>query len=432
MATFALSHFALTMSAAAALLTGCGGSQLPIGAPGTTPQTSPATARSAAHRLSASYQQLYRFRHGSHPTAALINVSGTLYGTTQSGGGRGGNGTVYSITTSGVHKLLYRFRGDSDGRYPNGLLNVHGTLYGTTEYGGSGSSCFNSPDTGPDVGCGTVYSISTSGAEKVLYAFKGGSDGALPLAGLINVKGTLYGTTLDGGAGCNPSSYEFGCGTVFSVTTSGQETVLHHFAAGSDGAQPVASLVDVSGTLYGTTNWGGTGGYGTVFSISTSGTEKVLYSFTGGSDGELPSGRLIDVNGTLYGTTQNGGGASGCHYTHGLLYGCGTFFSVTTSGQEAVLYRFVNVSDGIQPVGGLIDVNGTLYGTTFFGGTHGDAPGTVFSVTTSGTEKVLYSFAGGSDGANPDAALVDVNGTLYGTTSDGGRHDHGTVFALTP
>ncbi len=422
-----LTQSALTIGVAAALLGGCAGLQPPISAPGAMPQTSAiASAQSGAHRLSASYQQLYSFRD-SPPTAGLINVNGTLYGTTYNGGGRGNYGTVYSITTTGVHKVIYRFRGGSDGRAPHSeLLDVNGTLYGTTTDGGGGSPCFNSPD----FGCGTVYSISTSGTEKVLYAFKGGrSDGAFPIAGLIDVKGTLYGTTSGGGSGCNPKGSEFGCGTVFSVTTSGQETVLHSLRGRAEGVSPVGSLIDVNGTLYGTTTIGGKSMYGTVFGISTTGKLKVLHYFAGGSDGADPGGKLIDVNGTLYGTTNRGGG-SGCHYTNGFFYGCGTVFSVTTSGQETVLYRFVDSLNGLQPNPGLTDAKGRLYGTTSGGGSHGT--GAIFSITASGKEKVLYSFAGGSDGADPGGRLIDVGGTLYGTTELGGRRGHGTVFALTP
>ncbi|MGA9944519.1 MAG: choice-of-anchor tandem repeat GloVer-containing protein [Candidatus Cybelea sp.] len=312
--------------------------------------------------------------------------------------------------------MLYRFRGGSDGRTPHGLLNVNGTLYGTTTFGGD-YSC------GAGEGCGTVYSISTSGTEKVLYAFKGASDGTYPIGGLINVSGTLYGTTSGGGT--------YGQGTVFSVTTSRQETVLHSFAYPPvDGENPETSLVDVNGTLYGTTNYGGAGLYfGTIFSISTSGTEKVLYSFAGGSDGAHPGASVIDVNGTLYGTTSYGG--SGCFTSHGLYSGCGTVFAVTTSGQETVLHRFGGSGDGATPIAGLIDVNGALYGTTFNGGAY--SGGTVYGISTSGGETTLYSFGGKpGDGDAPLASLLNVNGTLYGTTNYGGRHGHGTVFTLTP
>jgi uncharacterized repeat protein (TIGR03803 family) len=187
------------------------------------------------------------------------------------------------------------------------------------------------------------------------------------------------------------------------VTTTGAEKVLYSFEGGSDGANPYAGLVNVKGTLYGTTYLGGANGYGTVFSVTTTGAEKVLYSFHGSPDGAYPYASLLNVNGTLYGTTYSGG--SGC-----LSYGCGTIFSVTMTGTEKALYSFGGGSDGdgAEPFASLIDVNGTLYGTTAGGGVNGN--GTVFSVTMTGEEKVLYRFAGGSDGVEPWAGLINVKG----------------------
>jgi len=202
---------------------------------------------------------------------------------------------------------------------------------------------------------------------KSLYSFKGVPDGATPYAGgLIDVNGTLYGTTRLGGA--------TGIGTVFKVSTSdGTESVLYSFH-GTQGAFPSAALIDVNGALYGTTFGGGATGAGTVFEVSTRGKERVLHSFSG-TDGAGPSAALIDVNGALYGTAYGGGASGG-----------GTVFEVSTSGNESVLYSFKgDPSDGQNPPGGgLIDVNGTLYGTTEAGG--GSAScfsgcGTVFKVS---------------------------------------------------
>ena len=148
-------------------------------------------------------------------------------------------------------------------------------------------------------------------------------------------------------------------------------------------------------------------------------TQKtLLYSFASGSDGAGPQGNLIDVNGVLYGTTYFGGDAN--NY--------GTVFKITASGAESVLHRFAD-SDGAFPEAGLTDVNGVLYGTTTDGGAFNK--GSVFKVTTSGAEAVLHSFAGGSDGAFPKAGLTDVNGVLYGTTGGGDANDDGTVFKIT-
>ena len=208
---------------------------------------------------------------------------------------------------------------------------------------------------------GTVFSITKSGSKTVLHSFGGSGDGAGPEGDLVNVDGTLYGTTSDGG-GCVYLSA--GCGTVFSITPSGTETVLHRFAGGSsDGSDPVAGLTNVSGTLYGTTAGGGPNGFGTVFKITTAGKEKVLYFFAGGTDGNDPSADLSNVNGTLYGTTSGGG-----------AHNYGTVFQVTTSGVESVLYRFAGGTDGIGPQASLLDVNGALYSTTKDGGANDRGP----------------------------------------------------------
>jgi uncharacterized repeat protein (TIGR03803 family) len=418
-----------TGCAAAALLVACGAVRQPFDL----------AQGDKAGTLSATYQQLQRFHprwKGVHPAAGLLEVNGTLYGTTTVGG-RSRSGTIYSMSTSGVEKVLYRFQGGSDGSDPqSGLLNVNGTLYGTTASGGSSNA-------------GTVYSVSTSGVEDVLYSFESGSDGANPAAGLIDVKGTLYGTTVrGGGSGCH-SSLGIGCGTVFSVTTRGKETVLHSFARGSDGAYPFVGLVDVKGVLYGTTAEGGNAcgysgtGCGTVYSITPAGVEKVLYAFQDGSDGNNPQSGLIDVNGMLYGTTS-GGGQAGSNCEYGNL--CGTVYRINARGAEKVLYRFAGGSDGATPEAGLTDVNGVMYGTTMTGGggtgscfaPNGNC-GTVYSITIAGVETVLYRFTGGKDGYHPLAPLTNVNGTLYGTTFYGGDHDvcctsygYGTVFTLSP
>ncbi|HYL26277.1 MAG TPA: choice-of-anchor tandem repeat GloVer-containing protein, partial [Candidatus Nitrosotalea sp.] len=200
-----------------------------------------------------------------------------------------------------------------------------------------------------------------------------------------------------------------------------------------DARSPLAGLVNVKGALYGTTVQGGKYGLGAVFRISASGAETVVYSFSGGPDGSYPHARLIDANGTLYGTTYYGG--SGCGGA-----GCGTVYSVTTDGHETVLYTFRGGSDGSYPVAGLVFLNGTLYGTTAWGGNSnckGYGCGTVYSVSASGVEQVLHRFSGGRDGAAPEADLVAVNGTLYGTTSGAGRRrghsvGPGTAFALRP
>jgi uncharacterized repeat protein (TIGR03803 family) len=181
--------------------------------------------------------------------------------------------------------VLYSFKGGSaDGEDPlAGLTNVNGMLYGTT-YEGGANRCGSSGQK-----CGTVFTLAPSGTESVLHSFGAGTDGAEPEAGLTNVNGTLYGTTSAGGVRCRHG----GCGTIFAITISGTETVLHSFGAGTDGMAPAGDLLNITGTLYSTTRDGGKNDLGTVFSIRTDGKgETVLHSFAGG-----PGGRRIPVCG---------------------------------------------------------------------------------------------------------------------------------------
>jgi uncharacterized repeat protein (TIGR03803 family) len=136
---------------------------------------------------------------------------------------------------------------------------------------------------------------------------------------------------------------------------------------------------------------------------------KLLYTFKGAPDGAIPVSPLLNIDGTFYGTTQSGGTS-----------GWGTFFKVTKSGKETVLYSFKGpaAKDGGQPCGQLVNINGTLYGTTFAGGDSNN--GTVFKITLGGTESILHSFEDDPDGAEPMSGLIDVGGTLFGTTGGGG------------
>lgn len=316
--------------------------------------------------------------------------------------------------------VLHAFAGGNDGINPQaGLIaDKAGNLYGTTVEGGNGCS--------GGYTCGTVFELAPDGTETVLHAFTGGNDGYFPQAALIQDKaGNLFGTTDEGGA-------NYGGGTVFKLAPDGTETVLHTFTGGNDGDSPQAGLVeDKAGNLYGTTTIGGAGcgnrystGCGTVFEVAPDGTETVLHAFAGGNDGFSPrAGLILDKAGNLYGTTTEGGGA-GCEY-----YGCGTVFKIAPDGTETVLYAFAGGNDGEEPEAGLIeDKAGNFYGTTAMGGGTGCQQiallgcGTVFKLTPDGTETVLYSFTGkNGDGDLPLAGLIrDKAGNFFGTTTQGG------------
>jgi uncharacterized repeat protein (TIGR03803 family) len=211
-------------------------------------------------------------------------------------------------------------------------------------------------------------------------------------------------------------------GTVFKLDATGAETVLHSFTGGpTDGAQPRAGLIrDRAGNLYGTTMSGNVFDQGTVFKLDATGAETILHSFVDWLDGRSPQAGLIrDAAGNLYGTTTAGGASN-----------LGTVFKLDSTGTETVLYDFKGGADGSNPYAGLLpNAAGAFYGTTCCGS--GSDFGTVFKLDTTGTETVLYSFTGSSDGKYPTSGLVrDAVGNLYGTSPTGGNFGLGAVFKL--
>ncbi|HTA22549.1 MAG TPA: choice-of-anchor tandem repeat GloVer-containing protein [Terriglobales bacterium] len=350
------------------------------------------------------YSVLHRFsgQDGEFPQGRLtLDTTGHGYGTAMDGGANG-YGTLFTLSSK--QQTIYSFTG-SGGSYPlSGVTrDTAGNLYTTNAMGGNG-------------GCGTVIKLDTKGNETVLYSFYGGSDGDQPQSALsLDSAGNLYGTTVLGGS--------HNMGTVFEISASGSETVLHAFSGGEyDGAYPYYGLnADPSGNFYGTTGSGGSSAWGTVFKISAAGNYSTLYSFTGGLDGGHPkTGLHRDNAGNLYGTTKAGG-----------AFGNGTVFELDAKGIETVLYSFTGGADGSQPEAGVLeDAAGNLYGTTVYGGV--SSFGTVFKLDQLGNETVLHSFEGGSDGQYPHAPLVqDAKGNLYGTTSEGGA-TYGTIFKIAP
>jgi uncharacterized repeat protein (TIGR03803 family) len=344
---------------------------------------------------------------GSAPAGTLLNIGGTLYGTATGAGETGGS--VFAITPNGTETTLATFAGGVNGDLPDAdLINVGNTLYGITQQGG-GTGCSGH-------GCGTVFSVTTTGSKTTLYSFQGGMDGASPIGGVIASGGAFYGVTAYGGGNSCTNS----CGTVFKITPSGTETVIYRFGSPRDGAIPIGHLIRFAGAFFGLTRAGGAG-YGTIFSVTPQGTEKVVYALNGNSDGAYPFGALTSMHGALYGTTTFSGGS-----------GFGTIFKLT-SGLET-LYSFNAGSDGFNPNGDLISSGGALYGTTANGGggpCSGGGCGTVFKLGADGTETELHAFQGIPDGTGPQGGLVKIKGYLYGSTYGGGAHGFGSIFKVT-
>jgi len=321
---------------------------------------------------------------------------------------------LVALAPAQTFTTLYNFTGGTDGGDPfDGLIrDSAGNLYGTASRGGSDG--------------GVVFEVTSSGTEIVLHTFtEGATDGGFSRAPLLrDPEGNLYGTTVYGGTSNS--------GVVFKIDTAGNETVLYNFAGGySDGCNPWQGLVmDGKGNLYGTTEACGPGGYGTVYKLTTKGEEKTLHNF-GGSDGVVATeGHLLmDKAGDLYGVTAFGG-AGGCK--PGGYGGCGVLYKLTRTGTFTLLHSFAGgSSDGCYPVGSVrMDQAGNLYGTTGACGSSNN--GTVWTMNPEGKETILYNFAGGtSDGCAPEAGVtLDSKGRLYGSTTLCGANNFGTLWKL--
>jgi uncharacterized repeat protein (TIGR03803 family) len=432
------------------------------------------------------YTVLYQFTggDGANPVAGLVLSGSTLYGTAVGGSGSSGFGTVFKVNTDGTgFTNLHSFTAgpNNDGAGPAaGLVLSGSTLYGTAAGGGSrdegtvfkldtdgtgftnlhsfgtppppsytnidgatsyanllfvGNTLYGTASKGGDSGNGTVFALNPDGTGFVnLHSFNGGTDGALPQAGLIKFGVTLYGTAYGGG--------NTGNGAVFAVNSDGTGfTTLHSFTAlrssylntytNGDGAHPYAGLTLSGNALYGTAANGGSRGKGTVFKLNTDGTGfMTLHTFDGVNDGANPYAGLILSSNTLYGTTYQGPSS----------WATGTVFKVNTDGTGFTTLHNFTGNQGAKLYAGLILSGNVLYGTALGGGNSSD--GTIFKVNTDGTGfTILHSFTAtsssypftsftNSDGANPYVGLILLSNALYGTTARGGSGGQGTVFAV--
>ena len=383
---------------------------------------------------------LYDFQRstdGGLPLGGVImDGKGNLYGTASIGGTASNVGSAFELVRPKAKQPwvlmpLHDFTGGADGATPEAplMMDAAGALFGTTTAGGSANA-------------GTVFELTVKKgvwSEQVLYGFAGGEDGYAPHSGLImDSSGNLYGTTEWGGGsgtGCELNNVVLYCGTVFELSPPAKkkgkwaEKVLYSFQGGNDGARPMAGLVmDAGGALYGTTQYGNPFGFGTVFKLTPSGsggsttwTESLVHSFTDGGGAGPVSPLIFDGAGNLFGATNEAvfeiGGPGG-------------------SGEFTVPFQLGD-GDGYNPGGLLLDGSGDLYALNMNAGTYNagnifelspPASGTVWNFST------LYSFGGvANDGGNPTGNLVmNSKGTMFGETNSGGTHNLGTIFSFVP
>src|SRR6202050_4031648 len=353
----------------------------------------------------------------SSPTAGLIQGADGNFYSTLAGGEIGFEGSVYKITPGGTLTTLFNFcsNGCSDGDFPFGplVLGTNGYFYGTTEQGRTAD-------------LGNVYNVTAAGTESNVYSFcttTSCDDGAYPSGPLIQVGGYLYGSTTS---------------TLYKVTLGGALTTLYNFCPTSTSCNqngppyPSGLIQGEDGNFYGVTSKGGGDNYGTVFKITPAGTLTTLHSFSG-SDGANPAGTLVQGRGGyFYGMTYAGGRGSGSECAD--IGSCGTIFRISSGGTFATLHNF-DGTDGSNPYAGLaLATDGNFYGTTDLGGGNGTNAGTIFELSPGGRLTTLYNLCSQPfclDGTNPQTPLMQAtNGTLYGTTAQGGTQTNGTFFSL--
>jgi uncharacterized repeat protein (TIGR03803 family) len=307
----------------------------------------------------------------------------------------GGGGDVFKISPAGKVTVIYNFPGSAP-QHSGGLtLATDGKFYGTTP---NGSGKF---------GYGTIFSITPEGSLTTLYSFTNGADGADPTAPPIEgLDGNFYGTTAAGGESVTDGQY----GSVYKITPSGVFTTLHTFA-NTDGANPVAPLLQAAdGSFYGTTWYGGTSGAGTIFRITASGSFRVMFNFNPAVPGN-PFGALVqDSAGNFYGTTS-GGNADGNDYG-GIVF-------KFVPGELTVLHNFAGGSAGGDTVGLVQATDGNFYGANC-------VPGFIFIINSKGGNFSSF-YIGGS---LQDTPFQHTNGLLYGTSAVGGAYDRGLFYSF--
>ncbi len=431
--------------AACAILSACGGGSssnggMPTPTPTVTPTPVPTPTPTPTPTPIGAITYLHIFgvleTDGFQPNGPpILADDGNLYGTTRNGGSNKCRpvlpipcGVVYRVTPTGVATVLYQFGSIADDGYSALSALIRGP---------DGALYGTASNGGTYGGGGTAFRIALDGDYRILHSFGGtaGEGNTLTSALVLGRDGNFYGVTASGGANHCPQIPQDGpnCGTIFRMTPAGAVTTLASFGgSAAAGVQANGPMVQGSdGTLYGTTTMGGAYERGTIFKLAPDGTLSTIHSFGAtGSDASSPQGSLVQgSDGAFYGTTASGGS------------GNGTVFRLDSAGRVTVIHAFGRdgQTDGRGPAAFLaIASDGSLYGTTRNGGVNGG--GTVFRVTYSGALTTLFSF--GRDRLQPHdpemGVAVGRDGNLYGTTfyneglgGVGARDGFGALYKLT-
>jgi uncharacterized repeat protein (TIGR03803 family) len=352
------------------------------------------SAQEAAAEPFAHFRTVHSFafggdRHagGARPRTPMLASDGNLYGLTFAGGSRQ-LGSMYRVAPGGHTTTVYEFHARSDGFWPEGALiqASDGRLYGVASFGGDGAGS-----------SGTVFSFDMDGTLTTLHTFHG-DDGADPSAGLVQASdGNLYGTTSSGGQNDD--------GTIYRIGLDGSFAVLHHFDSAQDGGRPLASLIQIhDGRLCGTTYWGAHWNGGTVYCMTLAGEFSVVHAFGArpGDAGGSANPLLEGDDGTLFGTSNFGGSqdqgalfqlsldgrihvrdlwarpsgglmkASDGYYYGTVFYGGtsdqGWIYRISPTRKLVEVHSFSG-PDGQNPDGELVEgTDGGLYGVTESGG----------------------------------------------------------------
>ena len=376
---------------------------------------------------------------GGVPKGSLTYVNGWLFGRTTTTIATmptpastpiGSYGVIFHFDPDNVassYSIDHVFAGhdadDGDNPRHDAMTPFNNQLYGTTLEGGSHNN-------------GIIFSIGQDGTGYQVLLSLHNSIGEESHSCFVVANNILYGMTASGGDNGEGVIFSFDptptpTPTATATSTPANFQTLFSFAcASSTGKEPHGRLtLDPDWTtLYGMTRKGGEHDLGVVFSIDTNGDNYTeLHDFAGGdSDGATSDhGYVVQSGHHLYGMTTNGG-----HHDDGVI------FKLNIDDQSfQLLHRFGETHhDGKNPYGSLLLVGNQLYGTTANGGDND--LGTVFVINTSGNNyQRLYSFGGktnNGDGSKPIDNVILVNGWLYGMTTEGGAHNQGAIFKVSP